>query len=313
MEFTVGAVALVVAFVADALFGELPNRWHPVAWMGRGIGIFCRAAPTLGRFFPLAAGFVMIGSGAVAFAVLGWQIERIASGQSLFIAVLLQAVVLKQTFSISSLAQAARSVKAAIASGDLAAARQQLAFHLVSRDTSDLNESQLAAATIESVAENASDSIVAPLFYFAVAGLPGALVYRFINTCDAMVGYRTEKFEFLGKPAARVDDFLNLVPARVTAVIILVAGVAIGERPLSGFAVWFRDRTATASPNAGQPMSAAAGVLAIELEKVGCYRLGSGQRCPSASDIDRAIRLLWITSVIATMAVVFWLLWQGSL
>jgi adenosylcobinamide-phosphate synthase len=313
MELSVGGLAVVIAIAIDLAFRELPNRLHPVAWMGHWISFCCRVAPKSGRILPWMAGLVLVASGAVVCAVLGWQIEALTSGSSLLVAAGLQALVLKQTFSIKSLARAATAVEAGIRQGDLAAARQQLAYHLVSRDTSELNESQIAAATIQSVAENTSDSIVAPIFYFAIAGLPGALVYRFINTCDAMVGYRTAKWEWLGKPAARIDDLANLIPSRLTALMILVAAVGTAPWPRAGWSIWFRDRHATESPNAGQPMSAAAGVLGVELEKSGCYRLGSGQRLPDVSDIGRAIRLLWITSGLITLAAVCWLLVKGTL
>lgn len=312
MEPYAGSIAVVVAFAADRLFGELPNRWHPVAWMGSVISALGGAAPTSGRVRPLAAGFVIISSGVAACAVIGWQIEKVASWCPWGIGVLMQAIVLKQTFSINSLASAATAIMEAMRGGDLATARQQLAFHLVSRDVSELDASQTAAATIESVAENTSDSVVAPLFYYAIAGLAGALAYRFVNTCDAMMGYRTARYEWLGKPAARMDDLLNLIPARLTALIILaVGGMMFRQRPFAGASVWLRDRRATASPNAGHPMSAAAGVLDVELEKVGHYRLGSGQRPPSAADIARAVGLLRITSAIAAVAAGLWLLWDG--
>jgi adenosylcobinamide-phosphate synthase len=185
--------------------------------------------------------------------------------------------------------------------GDIPLARQQVAFHLVSRDVSSLEASDLSAATIESVAENSSDSIVAPLLYFAIAGLPGALVYRFVNTCDAMLGYRTNELEWFGKSAARFDDLLNLLPSRLTAAIMLLAGACWGTA--SGVRraclVWWRDHTLTASPNAGHPMSAAAGVLGVQLEKQGHYRLGADLPRPSASTIFHSIKLLWITAVIA--------------
>lgn len=308
MAFPLENIVLVIALGLDVVFGELPNRWHPVAWMGRWLAFVCRAAPKSGTIVPLAAGVAIVGSGAVACVMIGWQIERFASDRWYTGAVLLQAVVLKQTFSVRSLARAAGKVEAALRSGDLVAARRLLGYHLVSRDVSDLNASQIAAATIESVAENASDSFVAPLFYFAIAGLPGALAYRFINTCDAMIGYRCDQFEWLGKPAARLDDLANLVPARITAAIILLSGTALRQRPLTGLFIWYRHRGATASPNAGQPMSAAAGVLGIELEKIGCYRLGSGQRLPDVSDIRRTMRLLWATSAIASLSALLWLL-----
>ncbi len=313
MELTAGGIALVLAIIIDFSFRELSNRWHPVAWMGQGIAWFCFVAPKSGRILALASGFVLVASGGAVCAVLGWQIESLTAGQSLLVVAGVQALVLKQTFSIQSLAQAAAAVEAGIRSGDLPAARQRLALHLVSRKTSELDESQIAAATIESVAENASDSIVAPLFYFAIGGLPAALVYRFMNTCDAMVGYRSDKFEWLGKPAARIDDLLNLIPARLTALMILIAGWMTTSRPLAGLSVWFRDRNATTSPNAGQPMSAAAGVLGVELRRVGSYRLGSGQRQPDVSDIARTVRLLWLTSGIAAGTAGLWLFRGGSL
>ncbi len=313
MELSVGSLALVMAVAIDIVFREFPNRLHPVAWMGNWITFYCRAVPNSGKVLSFFAGLVLVTSGAVVCAAIGWQIEAFTSGKSLLVAAGLQALVLKQTFSIQSLARAAATVEAALREGDLPAARQRLAFHLVSRDTAELNESQIAAATIESVAENASDSIVAPLFYFAIGGLPAALVYRYLNTCDAMVGYRNQQYEWFGKPAARLDDLANLIPARVTAAMILIVGIASAPWRSTGLAIWFRDRYATASPNAGQPMSAAAGVLGVELEKVGCYSLGSGQRPPDVLDIRRAIGLLWLTSAIASFAGFFWLLYKGSL
>ncbi|MBI1895020.1 MAG: cobalamin biosynthesis protein [Acidobacteria bacterium] len=165
-----------------------------------------------------------------------------------------------------------------------------------------LSKSQVAAATIESVSENASDAFVAPLLCYALAGLPGAFAYRFINTCDAMLGYRDQEREWLGKAAARLDDLVNLLPARLTAGLIVVGGVALGGRPIHAVRIWLRDRNLTDSPNAGHPMSAAAGVLGVELEKIGHYRLGCGQRLPAVPDIARAERLLWCTAVAAIIA-----------
>jgi adenosylcobinamide-phosphate synthase len=186
-----------------------------------------------------------------------------------------------------------------LTAGDLPAARQQLSRHLVSRDTSRLDESQIAAATIESLAENTSDSVVAPIFWYAVAGLPGALVYRFLNTADAMLGYRDPEREWLGKAAARLDDIANLIPARLTALCMIVSAPWLGSRIEDGYRIWRRDAGATASPNAGHPMSAAAGVLGVELEKVDHYRLGAGQPKPSARDIQRYEPLVMMSALIA--------------
>ena len=150
----------------------------------------------------------------------------------------------------------------------------------------------MAAATIESLAENSSDSVIAPLFWYGVGGLPAALAYRYLNTADALLGYRDEELEWLGKSAARADDAVNLVPARLTALLIVAGAALAGGKAGSAWRIWRRDGGKTASPNAGQPMSAAAGGLEVVLEKVGHYRLGEGLAKPQATDIGRASRLL---------------------
>jgi adenosylcobinamide-phosphate synthase len=153
---------------------------------------------------------------------------------------------------------------------------------------------------VESVAENTSDGIVAPLFFYALGGLPAALAYRFINTADAMLGYRDAVHLWLGKVPARVDDLVNLVPARLTAALLVLASSLLGEEARQAWTVWRRQAGQTASPNAGQPMSAMAGALRVELEKVGHYRLGADQPLPGARDIARAIRLVYGATALAT-------------
>jgi adenosylcobinamide-phosphate synthase len=205
----------------------------------------------------------------------------------------LEALALKLTLSMRGLARATGSVGETLTRGDLPEARRLLAWHLVSRPTEDLDEPAVAAAAVESVAENASDSAVAPLLCYAVAGLPGALAYRFINTADAMLGYRDGPYGSLGKAPARLDDVLNWIPARLTAGAMLLAAPLLGLSLGGAGRVWHRDRAATASPNAGRPMSAAAGALGVELSKPGDYVLGSGLRAPAAGDVSRAIRLMY--------------------
>jgi adenosylcobinamide-phosphate synthase len=210
-----------------------------------------------------------------------------------------EAILLKTTFSIRGLSRAAAEVRLALAKGDLSEARRLLSWHLVSRDTAGLDSARVAAATIESVAENASDGVVAPWLFYLVGGLPVALAYRFANTADAMLGYRDEEREWLGKIPARLDDLLNWLPARLTAMFLIVAAPLVGGSPARGLKVWWRDAGKTSSPNAGQPMAAAAGVLGIELEKAGFYRLGGGGRLPDEADIERAVRLLYAVAAIA--------------
>jgi len=290
---------LWLAVAIDLALGEPSNAWHPVAWMGRLIAGLLRAAPRSGAAGPFIAGLVLVICGAALMALGGFWLQTTLARLPLPWDLFAQAVVLKSAFSIRALATAGSQVKRALVRGDLPLARKFLRWHLVSRDTQSLGPSQVAAATIESLAENASDGCVAPLFFYVVAGLPGALVYRFVNTCDAMLGYRDAEHEWLGKAAARTDDLANLVPARLTATLILALGLVRGAAGLKGVAVWKRDRLATASPNAGHPMSAAAGVLGLELEKTGHYRLGTGQPLPDTLDIGRALRLVWCTMLLA--------------
>jgi adenosylcobinamide-phosphate synthase len=298
-------IVVWLAVLIDVLWGEPPNALHPVAWMGSAIAAFRRHAPKQGRWRPFLAGAAFVLAGACTVFAVGAAVVAVLPGLPVAFAMLGEALVLKLMFSLRGLARAGHIVREALQSGDLPGARSLLGWHLVSRDTSALDESQVTAATIESLAENTGDSFVAPLLFYAVAGIPGAMAYRFLNTCDAILGYRDQEREWLGKSAARLDDLVNLIPARVTAWFIIAAGMLLGRNPADAAGIWLRDRARTASPNAGHPMSAAAGVLGVELEKAGHYRLGSGQRAPIASDIVQATRLLWGSAALAGTAVSF--------
>lgn len=307
---------ILVAILFDMLLGDPPNRFHPVAWMGNWIALGRRAAPRTGRFVPFLYGLLLIAGSILVMSCIGYLLQVGCQKLPLVMNVVVQAAILKCAFSARSLSNAANRVFAALKVGNVVLGRQEVSYHLVSRDTSQLNAAQLAAATIESVAENSSDSVVAPLLFYSLAGLPGALVYRFVNTSDAMLGYRTRELEWLGKPAARLDDVLNWIPARFTAILILVSALffkSMRRRTVaSGFRVWWRDHSKTASPNAGHPMSAAAGVLGVELEKVGHYRLGEGQPLPSCNSIHESIQLLWAVtwlSLLPCVCVLVWVAW----
>jgi adenosylcobinamide-phosphate synthase len=193
---------------------------------------------------------------------------------------------LKPLFAIRALRDAAFLVRDALTAGDVDLARTRLAS-LCSRNAGNLEPPALIAATVESIAENASDSIVAPFFFFALAGLPGAAFYRAANTLDAMIGYRG-RYEWVGKTAARLDDLLNLLPARLTSLLFLLVAPLAGGNLRHGLAILWRDGGRTESPNAGRPMAAMAGLLGIQLEKSGHYRLGDATRPIEARDITRA-------------------------
>jgi adenosylcobinamide-phosphate synthase len=284
---------LVAALAFDVVLGEPPARLHPVVWMGSLQKALRRRAPSgpLPAFF---WGAFMALVGPIGFGGLTWLALHHTHGVLRW---LLAVFLLKSAFAVRALATAGWGVSRPLATGDLPAAASALRS-LVSRETQSLSPALVAAAAVESVAENASDSVVAPLLFFAVAGVPGAVAYRAINTLDALIGYRGE-LEWLGKAAARLDDLANLVPARVTALLIALAAPVGGGSIRGALALWARDRRLTESPNAGHPMSAMAGALGVELEKRGHYRLGAGLRAPAPGDVDRAVRIMLGAAAIA--------------
>lgn len=306
--------AATVAVATDLIFGEPPTAIHPTALMGRGI----RAGRQ--RYHQRRAGgstAEALAMGAVV-AVVGVGISAIASGaasllvrsaigaastQQLALQAAAEGLLLKPALSVRALLEAARSVERALERRDLDEARRLLSWHLVSRDTSTLDEGEIAGAVVASLAENLSDSIVAPLLAYRVGGIPAAYGYRFANTADAMLGYRTADLEWFGKPAARLDDLLNLAPSRLTAVLIALVAPAGGGSARDAWRCARVDARRTPSPNGGWPMAAMAGALGVRLEKHGTYVLGGNERAPRPTDIARARRIVVAATLLATAAV----------
>jgi adenosylcobinamide-phosphate synthase len=215
---------------------------------------------------------------------------------------LLEALALKCAFSLRALRAAALEVRDALASGDLAGARRALERHLVSRPTGALDAGLVASGAVESVAENLTDSWVAPLCFYALGGLPAAWAYRAVNTADAMLGYREGRLEYLGKAAARLDDALSWAPARLAAVAIVAGAAATGESAAGAWRALRRDGARTASPNAGRTMAAMAGALGVALDKPDHYRLGAGP-LPDGRAIDRAVTVAAVAALGCLVAV----------
>jgi adenosylcobinamide-phosphate synthase len=270
---------LVGAVLVDVLFGEPPGWLHPVTWMGRSLGWLETRAPR-GEYARLLYGASVAIGGMCVWGGLGWLVERFAPWP-------LQVLALKPTFAGRALLDAGHRVRDGLQAGSLDQARSDLQA-LVSRPTATLDTGLVAAAAIESLAENLVDSWVAPLVAYAGFGLGGAYAYRATNTMDAMWGYRTPSYEHLGKFAARLDDVLNWLPARAGAVCLLLAGY----RPRQTFKVWRRDAGRTASPNAGHPMAAVAGQLGVRLEKRDSYVLNAEAPEPSEYALNEASQLV---------------------
>lgn len=282
---------LLLAVGLDLLLGELPNRWHPVAWLGRGIGASERgmrslppavSGTLLAAIFPIGAGVVASGASVAMRGCPKW------------LQLLGDAFLLKQTFAARALFEHARTVRERLEAGDVDGAREAAAM-MVSRDTSSLDEGALASAAIESLSENTSDSVVAPLSWYVIGGLPAAAAYRAINTLDAMVGYRSRGW--VGTPSAHIDDAANFIPARLTAGLY-----AVGSTRRGVTAAVQRDHGATPSPNSGWPMAAAAQALGVRLEKAGHHVLNANGRTPGSSDVAAAERLTQRALAIAVVA-----------
>ncbi|MBW3628810.1 MAG: adenosylcobinamide-phosphate synthase CbiB [Gemmatimonadetes bacterium] len=284
--------AAVVALAADVLLGEPPTALHPTVWMGKAVtaGGAARSGGTDGAAF--FQGLGLVGGGAALAFGAAWGLDRLLGRLPRGAATLAQGLALKPALSLRALLAAAWEVELALRAGDLPAARRSLAWHLVSRETADLTAEEVAGAAIESIAENLSDGLVAPLLAFRAAGLPGAYLYRYINTCDAMLGYRTPHLEWFGKASAHSDDMLNLLPARLTAALVVLAAPLAGGDAAGAVRCAVRDAGHTASPNAGWPMAAMAGALGVRLTKKGAYELNGGARDPDVEDLCRARRLV---------------------
>ncbi|MFT7401193.1 MAG: adenosylcobinamide-phosphate synthase [Hydrogenophaga sp.] len=288
-----GALAALVALAVDRLWGEPAARWHPVVWMGAYLGWAGQ------RIAPLAnaagthqrrafwRGALAWSVGALAVWLLSWMAVWLLAAAPGWLQVAVLGLLLKPMLAWRMLRDEVVAVEKALGES-LAAGRARLAW-LVSRDVERLDETQVRESAIETLAENLNDSVVAPLFWFAIAGLPGAALYRFANTADAMWGYRGERegrdWTWAGKWAARADDVLSWLPARLTAG--LIAGVCGAFR-------WRELRTQarqTPSPNSGWPMAAMALALDVRLSKPGVYQINASGRSPQAAHMARALRL----------------------
>ncbi|WP_374403100.1 adenosylcobinamide-phosphate synthase CbiB [Niveibacterium sp.] len=293
---TVAAVLLALAL--DALLGE-PRRWHPLVGFGRlAQALEARCNRRAGRPFARLAGL-----GCWALLVLP-PVALCALPLPAPLDTLFGVLVLYFAIGARSLAEHARAVAAPLQRGELAAARQALAM-IVSRDTATLGESGVAAATCESVLENGNDAVFGALFWFVVAGAPGAMLFRLANTLDAMWGYRTPRLLHFGWAAARLDDLLNMIPARLTALSYALAGQCA-----NALHCWRSQAARHDSPNAGPVMAAGAGALGLALGGPAVYHgkleqrptLGRGRDATSA-DIDAALRLtrrallLWLAAI----------------
>lgn len=294
------AVGILAGSAADALLGD-PRRGHPVALFGRAAqAVQTRAyADSRARGAGYAIG-CLLGVTVPAAAA-----DRLTRGRP-WLKVAMTAAAVWAVTGGRSLAREAERIAASLEEGDLEAARGALP-NLCGRDPSQLDEKELARAVVESVAENTSDAIIAPLVWCALAGPPGALVYRAVNTLDAMVGHRSPKYARFGWASARLDDVANWAPARLTGLQTVAVAPVVGGSPRETWRTLRRDGGRHPSPNAGRCEAAFAGALGVRLGGTNEYSgetehrpvLGDG-RAAEPADIRRAVRLCRAVTITAT-------------
>ncbi|WOF72601.1 adenosylcobinamide-phosphate synthase CbiB [Parvibaculaceae bacterium PLY_AMNH_Bact1] len=281
---------------------------HPVSWMGRFLS-FGEAWLNSHSRHPrrdFLSGMVWLAGGITLLGAMTWTLSatlgHVAHGW------MVELLIIATLVASRSLHTHVRDVQSALSCNNIADARQKVSL-IVGRNTDALEAPAIARAAVESLAENASDGVIAPLFWGLVAGLPGIAVYKLVNTADSMWGHRSDRYEWFGKAAARLDDFLNLVPARLTGILFCLSAGSL-RRSRAAFRVMSRDASKHLSPNAGWPEAAVAGALDCRLGGPRMYQagitqgvwLGDGSEDLEASDLDRSLKLyLTMLGMIAAM------------
>ena len=300
--------AVLVGFLIDCLLGDPAALPHPIVLIGKGIAALEKA---LRKRFPAtpegerAAGRVLVVCMLLLSALIPAAVLWLCSLVSRWLFFAVCCVMSWQIFAAKCLKQEAEKVRAKLDAGDLPAARYQVSM-LVGRDTAELTETQVAKAAIETVAENTSDGVIAPMFYLMIGGPVLGFVYKAINTMDSMLGYKNDKYINFGRCAAKVDDAANFLPARLSALGMIAAAALTGFDGKNAARVWRRDRRKHASPNSAQTESVCAGALHIQLAGNAFYFgklyekpfIGDPDRPVEAADISRSCRLMYGTSVI---------------
>jgi len=309
----------VMAYMLDLTIGDPEWLPHPVRLMGHAIKRGERVARALvktrpGEFIAGALLTIVIvgatGAGAAWLLALAGKCSRIG-------ACALLVYLASTAMATRSLLDEAQTVGRFLQAGELERARTQVG-RIVGRDTDKLDEPEIVRAAVETVAESASDGIVAPMFYLALGGVPAALAYKAINTLDSMIGHNDARYRYFGKFAARLDDVANFVPARLTALLIVMAAFVCGRKGRAAWQIWQRDGAKHASPNAGRPEAAMAGALGVRLGGLNFYDgephsgayLGEARRPLSIEALYDSLIIVALVSVFMFLMVFGWLIYR---
>jgi adenosylcobinamide-phosphate synthase len=295
---------LIVSFALglDFLLGDPKNKFHPTAWIGKFIAALVPHAKSTNPKFEKFSGILVVvfvtGVVASLLILLDVGLALVTLDYvGLILSVLVGVVLLKTTIAIRGMERHALAVVESLENNDLQSARNNLSM-IVKRDTKNLDKNHVLSGVLESVSENTVDGITGPLFYYAFFGLPGAFVYRAVNTIDSMIGYKTDIFRNLGWFGANCDKILNYVPSRLTGFVMILGAMILRIDWKSSYQIMIQDGSKTESPNAGYPMAALAGAIGAKFEKINHYSLGTGSLEFTKNHIQSAISLMKITAVL---------------
>jgi len=297
-----GIVIVGFALLLDFLIGDPKTKYHPTAWIGKLIAVlvpFTRNnSPKKELFGGILIVFAVVAIVSILLVALDFGISLLTIDiVSLVVSIAVSSILLKTTIAIRGMQKHALAVVDALEKDDLDSARNHLSM-IVKRNTKHLDKNHISSAVLESVSENTVDGITGPLFYYAIFGLPGAFVYRAINTIDSMVGYKTSLFRNIGWFGANCDTILNYIPSRLTGLVMILSALILGYNWKESFYIMRRDGKKLESPNAGFPIAALAGALGTKLEKINYYAVGDGNIEFTKSHIISAIRLMKVSSIL---------------
>ena len=290
------------ALLLDFLVGDPKTKYHPTAWMGKLIASLVPFTKSNSARKELLGGILLVSVIVIIVSTLlivldvGISLLTIDI-VSLIVSITIGSILLKTTIAIKGMQKHALSVVNAVEEGDLDSARNHLSM-IVKRDTKNLDKNHILSGVLESVSENTVDGVTGPLFYYAIFGLPGAFVYRAINTIDSMVGYKTTLFKNVGWFGAKCDTVLNYAPSRLTGLVMILGALILGYNWKESLYIMRRDSRKLESHNAGFPMAALAGALGTRLEKMNYYTIGNGSIEFTKSHIISAITLMKVSSIL---------------
>ena len=295
-------VIVAFALLLDFLVGDPKTKYHPTAWIGKLIASLVPFTKSNSVRKELIGGILLVSVIVVTvctvLVVLDIGISLLTIDiVSLIVSIAVGSILLKTTIAIRGMQKHALAVVDAVEKGDLGSARNHLSM-IVKRDTKNLDKNHILSGVLESVSENTVDGVTGPLFYYAIFGLPGAFVYRAINTVDSMIGYKTTLFKNVGWFGAKCDTVLNYAPSRLTGLVMILGALILGYNWKESLYIMRRDSGKLESTNAGFPMAALAGALGTRLEKMNYYTIGNGSIEFTKSHIISALTLMKVSSIL---------------